>query len=253
MMDSTPPPTQPAEPPQGPIVRLAVPNVRPYVTYALLGITVFAYLLQLIGQFFNFDLVTFLTIKENSFIRDGQFWRLITPVFVHGSILHIGFNMYALWIYGRGLESRFGHGRFLFLYFLSAFSGNVLSFLLTPNPSLGASTAIFGLLAAEAAFLLRNRQILKNSTRSLGNLIYIAAINLLFGFTNSGIDNFGHIGGLLGGLIFTWFGGPRWKVEGMYPYFTLVDESQENGAIVGISIVLLIFVPLAMLGWIWPQ
>lgn len=245
----------PDAPPRPQIVQVAFPSVRPYVTYALLGLTVLVYLLQLAGQYLlKLDLVTYLGIKYNLLIRAGQLWRLVTPVFLHGSILHIGFNMYALLIFGRGLEVRYGHGRFTLLYFLSAFAGNVFSFILTPNPSLGASTAIFGLIAAEGAFLLQNRKLLGDrANRSLMNLLYIAGINLVLGFTTSGVDNFGHIGGLLGGLIFAWFGGPRWKMEGLYPYLRLVDEREGHGHILGTVMVLLFFIPLAAIGWIWPR
>lgn len=245
-------PPQPA-PPQP--VQVAVPRVKPYVTFSLIGVTVFIYILQVAGQYLlQQDMVTYLGIKYNDLIRLGQVWRLITPVFLHGSILHIGFNMYALYIYGRGLEARFGHGRFTLLYFLSAYAGNVLSFILTPNPSLGASTAIFGLIAAEGVFLLQNRNVLgRQVNRSLMNLLYIAAINLFIGFSTSGVDNFGHIGGILGGLIFTWFGGPRWKVEGIYPTFRLVDEREGHGTITGTALVLLLFIPLTLFGWIWPR
>ncbi len=254
-MNAYPTPEQYPQPPRPQSIQVSAPIVKPYLTYVLLGVTVFAYLLQLAGQYLlGLDLVTVLGLKVNDYIRQGELWRFITPAFLHGSILHIGFNMYALYIYGRGLEARFGHGRFLLLYFLSAFAGNVLSFLLTPNPSLGASTAIFGLIAAEGAFLLQNRQILgRQVNRSLMNLLYIAVINLLIGFTTVGVDNFGHIGGLLGGLAFTWFGGPRWKVEGIYPSLRLVDEREGHGAVTGTAIVLLIFVPLAAIGWIWPR
>ncbi len=248
------PPISPSEIPPSPVVQVSVPNVRPYVTYTLFGLTIFVYLLQLAGEhLLGADVVTYLGVKYNPFIRQGELWRLLTPVFLHGSLLHIGFNMYALLIYGRGLEARFGHGRFALLYFLSAFAGNVLSFILTPVPSLGASTAIFGLIAAEAVFVLQNHQIIANSGRRLTNLFYIAGVNLLFGFTTTGIDNFGHIGGLLGGLAFTWFGGPRWKVEGIYPSLRLGDEREGEGILLGVSVVLLIFIPLAILGWIWPR
>ncbi len=197
-------------------------------------------------------IITGLGIKDDSLIRAGQLWRLVTPVFLHGSILHIAFNMYALFIYGRGLEARYGHGRFLLLYFLSAYAGNVLSFLLTANPSLGASTAIFGLIAAEGVFIIQNRKLFGNRvTRSLWNLVYIAGVNLLIGFTTSGVDNWGHVGGLLGGLIFAWFGGPHWKVEGFYPSLSLVDEREGHGAFAGSFAVLLFFIPLTALGWFW--
>jgi rhomboid protease GluP len=241
--------------------------------YAIIGVTVFVYLLQLAGAYLlpaslansllntfgislntsgTFDVAAVLGEKINALIRAGQVWRLITPVFLHASILHIAFNMYALFIYGRGIESRFGHVRFLLLYFLSGFAGNVLSFLLTPNPSLGASTAIFGLIAAEGVFLIQNRSLLGNRVnRSLMNLLYIAAINLLIGFTTTGVDNFGHLGGLLGGVLFTWFGGPHWKVEGLYSSLKLIDEREGHGALAGTVAVLLFFVPLTVLGWIW--
>jgi rhomboid protease GluP len=239
-------------------VQVAVPNVKPYVTYTILGLTIFIYLLQLAGQYLlQVDLAAALGMKVNSLIRAGQIWRLVTPVFLHDSILpygllHIGFNMYALYLYGRGLEARFGHWRFTLLYFLAAYAGNVLSFLVTPNPSLGASTAVFGLLAAEGMFIFRNRQLLGNrANRALTNLLYIAGVNLLIGFTTSGVDNFGHLGGILGGLIFTWFGGPRWKLEGFSPALKLVDEREGHGAFAGSMAVLLFFIPLTALGWIW--
>src|SRR5512135_803678 len=137
-MDQNPPPQTPFSPPPQPqMVRVAVPNVRPTVTYAILGVTIFVYLLQLAGNYLlGQDIAALLGMKINSLIRAGQIWRLITPVFLHDStlpygLLHIGFNMYALFLYGRGLEARFGHVRFILLYFLSAYAGNVLSFLVT--------------------------------------------------------------------------------------------------------------------------
>jgi len=239
--------------PRQSLVRVSTPTVKPYATYILLAVTVFVYLLQMGTQYLlGTDLPFQLGAKYGPLIRLGEIWRLITPVFLHASLLHIGFNMYALVIYGRGLEARFGHGRFLLLYFLSAYAGNVLSFLLVPNPSLGASTAIFGLIAAEAIFLIQNRGLLGNRINAtLLNLLFIAGYNLFIGFTTQGVDNFGHIGGLLGGLLFTWFGGPRWKVEGIYPMLSLVDEREGHGALAGTTAVLLFFIPLAALGWIW--
>jgi rhomboid protease GluP len=251
-MNQTPAPVQypQTQPPNS--IKVALPNVKPYATYIILGFTVFIYILQMVGQSFQTDIITALGIKDNSLIRAGEIWRLLTPVFLHGSILHIAFNMYALFIYGRGLETRFGHGRFLLLYFLSAYAGNVMSFLLTTNPSLGASTAIFGLIAAEGVFIIQNRKLLGNRVnRSLWNLFYIAGVNLLIGFTTTGVDNWGHVGGLLGGLIFAWFGGPRWKMEGFYPSLSLVDEREGHGAISGTMAVLLFFIPLTILGWFW--
>jgi rhomboid protease GluP len=252
-MNQNPTPEQipQTQPPRA--IQVATPNVKPYATYVILGVTILIYLLQLAGQYLlKTDLIASLGIKNDALIRAGELWRLITPVFLHASILHIAFNMYALVVFGRGIEARYGHGRFLLLYFLSGYAGNVMSFLLTVNPSLGASTAIFGLIAAEGVFIIQNRKLLGNQVnRSLMNLVYIAGVNLLIGFTTTGVDNWGHIGGLLGGFLFAWFGGPRWKLEGFYPSVRLIDEREGHGAIAGTVSVLLFFIPLTVLGWIW--
>lgn len=244
-----------APPSPGPI-SLRLPASPPRVTYIILGLTVFVYLLQLASQvIFGYDLPVMLGAKSNELIRAGQLWRLFTPMLLHGSIFHIGFNMYALISFGVGLERRFGHGRFLLLYLLGGFAGNVLSFLITRDPSVGSSTAVFGLVAAEGVFLYQNRKLFGAETKNaLSNVVSVVAINLLIGFTSGGyIDNWGHIGGLLGGLIFTWFSGPLWDVEGIYPLLRLVDRrSGGREVVVGAAAVLFIFGILAIIGLIWP-
>lgn len=237
-------------PPAGPI-SLRLPSSPPRVTYTILGLTIFVYLLQMLSKFiFGYDLPIALGAKSNDLIRAGEVWRLITPVLLHGSLWHIGFNMYALFSFGTGLERRFGHARFLVLYLLAGFSGNVISFLLTGDPSVGSSTSIFGLIAAEGLFLYQNRKLFgAEAKQAIGNVVSVAAINLFIGFSSGGlIDNWGHIGGLLGGLIFTWFGGPLWDVEGLYPLLHLVDRREGRDVVLGSAAVLFIFGALAMLG-----
>jgi rhomboid protease GluP len=231
-----------------------MPVAVPYATYSLIALTVVVYLFQLFSQnLYGVDIPAQLGFKYGPSIRDGQFWRLITPLFLHGSMLHIGFNMYALYSFGRGMEARFGRVRFLALYFLAGFAGNVFSFVLTPEPSLGASTGVFGLLAAEGVFLYQNRAILRGQARSaISNLVYMAGINLLIGFSVAGVDNWGHIGGLLGGLLFAWFGAPAWKVSGVFPDLQVEDERKESGLLAGSLAVLLFFIPIAAMGFFWP-
>ncbi len=208
----TPPPTfeTASEPPPAPR-----PRWQPRVTLVILGITIAVYLLQLLGQSLTgVDYAEALGVKANDLIIQGQLWRLITPVLLHGSILHIGFNMYALYIIGPGLERYYGRWRYLALYLLGGFAGNVLSFLISPENSLGASTAIFGLLGAEGVFLYQNREIFgKSAQRLLMNVIMIAGVNLLIGLApGAGIDNWGHVGGLIGGTLFAFLAGPRFRV-----------------------------------------
>jgi rhomboid protease GluP len=233
---------------QGTWVAVKTPANQPVVTYALLGITILAFVLQfgstmLLGD----DWLAAFGVKYNPAIVDGQIWRLLTPMLLHGTILHLGFNMYALFALGRGLERFYGHSRYLALYILSGFAGNVVSFLFSPNPSLGASTAIFGLLGAEAVFLYKNRTILGASARTaLTNVITIAVINLVIGLS-PGIDNWGHIGGLVGGTLFAWFGGPVMQLVPGYPHYSMQDE-RESGDVLraGFSVAAL-FGLLAML------
>ncbi len=194
------------------------PGPTPWVSYTLLAVTIGVYIAQTLSQFlFNIDWPAQLGLKINLAIAQGQLWRLITPMFLHGSILHIAFNMYALYIFGPGLERYFGRARFLALYGLSGFAGNVASLMFSTANSLGSSTAIFGLLGAQGVFVYQNRELLgKGARRALNNIISIAAINLLIGLSPQ-IDNWGHIGGLIGGSLFAWFAGPILRVTGTVP------------------------------------
>ena len=229
-----------------------MPRSAPYVTYSIIGVTVFFYVLQLLSNFaFGRDILVIYGARINEAILAGELWRFLTPALLHGSLPHIAFNMYALLSFGTGLERYFGHGRFLLLYVLGAFAGNVASFLYSPGYSVGASTAIFGLLGAEAIFLIQNRKVFPGQFRSaIGNIVFIAAINLFIIGSLPGIDNWGHIGGLVGGLMFTTFAGPKWEVEGIYPSYYLADKRPFSSVIVGAATVVLIFGALAMWGMV---
>lgn len=232
------------------MVRVRMPAIRPTVTYAIIAVTVLVYALQeatnagflrgpflamgqaifgetLLQQLLNngWDLLVLLGGKISPLITGGQYWRLFTPLLLHASLVHIGFNMYALFAFGQAVERYYGHGRYLALYLLGGLGGNVLSYLMTPSatPSVGASTAIFGLIAAEGVFLYQNRQVFGPQARAnLSNIVVVAVINLILGLS-PGIDNWGHLGGLIAGLAFGWFAGPRVQVTYNYPEYELVD------------------------------
>ena len=246
--DYTPPPPSPPQP-----VSISMPASVPRVAYTIMGITVVVYLLQMLTQFtLGYDLPIGIGAKANEAIRAGQLWRFFTPMLLHGSLIHIGFNMYALNAFGTGLERRYGHGRFLLLYILGGFAGAVFSFLFSPAYSIGASGAIFGLIGAEGIFLFQNRKLFGSRARgALNNVIFVVAINLFLGL-QPGIDNWGHIGGLLGGLIFAWFAGPHWEVQGLAPNLQVVDQREPRDVIVGVAVVTIIFCTLAAIGMWFP-
>ncbi len=210
---------------------------KPWVTYVIMGITIFFYLLQVISQRItagSVDLPELFGAKVNQWILAGEVWRLVTPILLHGSLLHISFNMYALFALGPGLEKYYGHKRFFWLYLIGGYAGNVLSFLFSPAASIGASTAIFGLVAAESIFIYRNRMLFGERARSmLINMGFVVIVNLTFGIVQTGIDNWGHLGGVIGGAVFAWFAGPVYKIQPGIAGLELKDIHGKNEAVWG--------------------
>ena len=237
--------SQPVEPAYPPAPRRA--TFRPYVTFTLIGICVAVYLLQMLSQALSgADYPFYYGGKINEFILMGQVWRLFTPMFLHGSIIHIAFNMYALFNFGPGLELHYGRWRFLGLFVLSGFAGNVISFMFSPNPALWSWTTIFGLLWADGVFLYHNRSLFGDfARRALTQVIGIAGVNLVIGMS-PGIDNWGHIGGLIGGTLFAWFAGPVLHRDGLFPPYKLVDQRDPREVILAGTGVGLMFVMLVV-------
>ena len=137
--------------------------------------------------------------KVNPLIQAGEVWRLLTSTFIHIGIIHLIFNLYALWTLGSLTEESLGHRRFLIVYILSGLGGSIASFLFSPALSAGASGAIFGLLGELLNYSYKRPALWKSG---LGmNLMVVILVNLGFGFVQPGIDNFAHLGGLITGTI----------------------------------------------------
>lgn len=204
-----------------------MPVARPVATYAILAVTILVYLGQYLSKSMTGDdWLLILGANNTRLIANWQIWRLLTPALLHFSLIHIGSNMYSLFILGPSLESFYGHGRFLALYVLSAIGGNLLSFYMHNERSIsaGASTAIFGLIAAQGVFVFLNRRMFGARARGmLNNIIFLIALNLVIG-VSMGFDNWGHLGGLLTGLAFAWFAGPQLGVEPTGAGYTLADS-----------------------------
>jgi len=173
----------------------------PRVTYALIAINVIAFLTEQ-GQFsFAGAEIHGTVIEEGVLYRAGiaeghQYWRLISSAFLHENFIHIGFNMYLLYLLGMMLEPAIGSVRFTIIYFTSLLIGSFGVVFSTNAPSLGASGAIFGLMGA-AVVELRSRGISVQQS-GIGGLI---VINLIFSFTFANISIGAHIGGLIGGFL----------------------------------------------------
>jgi membrane associated rhomboid family serine protease len=171
------------------------------VTRTLIAINVVVYLITAVqgagynapgGRLFN-DMFLY-----GPFVAHGDWWRLITAAFLHGSILHIGLNMYVLWIIGSPVEQYLGRARFLGLYFVSGLAGSAGALVLTPTAlTVGASGAIFGILGA---LLIIEWQ---TTGRLAGNAMTWIVINLALSFVISNVSIGGHVGGLIGGILVT--------------------------------------------------
>ncbi len=175
----------------------------PFLTYALIAVNIAVYgLLYLYsmqsGQSYG-QLLSIFGAKINSNIVNGEYWRLITPIFLHANLVHLLINCYSLYAVGVTVEKVFGHGRFAAIYFFAGILGNICSFMFSPNSAVGASGAIFGLLGALLYFGLERPALFK-AYFGYG-VITTIIINLFYGFSNSGIDNYAHMGGLLGGFL----------------------------------------------------
>ena len=168
----------------------------PLITYILIGIN----LLIFIYSFISKTDIIYKYGMYNPFIKNGEYYRLFTCMFLHVDILHLACNMYSLYVLGPQIESFFGKTKFLFIYLLSGICGSILSVTFNVNIiSVGASGAIFGLLGSMLYFGYHYRTFLGNVVRS--QILPIIFINLILGFMVSGVDNFGHIGGLIGGIL----------------------------------------------------
>ncbi|MFN8521183.1 MAG: rhomboid family intramembrane serine protease [Chloroflexota bacterium] len=177
----------------------------PLVTWAIMAVTiaigVSVFLLQESDFWYEW-----LALTQRG-IANGEYWRLFTVVLVHDNQLplHLAFNMYALFLVGPIVEALYGHVRFLLLYLACAAAGSAASYLFSGAPmSVGASGAIFGLFGVLLVADRVHKPALTQHARNLtAQIIGLIVINLVIGFSASGIDNAAHIGGLVAGC---WLG-----------------------------------------------
>ncbi len=176
---------------------------KPYVTYTLLAIQIIIFLcMTFMGGSESSAVLLIFGAKFNPLIAAGQYYRLLTPIFLHIGIMHLIVNSITLYYLGAMVESVLGHWKYLLIYLSAGVMGNLFSYQFSTNISAGASTSLFGLFAVFLA--LKN---LYPSNRYIQGLasqyMTLIGINIVFGFLGSGIDIWGHIGGLVGGFLIT--------------------------------------------------
>ncbi|MCG1022645.1 rhomboid family protein [Sutcliffiella horikoshii] len=173
---------------------------KPLFTYLFIFLhLVMFYLLETNGGSQNPETLVQYGAKYNPAILEGEWWRFFTPIVLHIGVLHLLLNTMALFYLGSAVERIYGNARFLLIYLFAGFAGSLASFVFTSSLSAGASGAIFGCFGA---LLFVGMTYPKLFFRTMGmNILVLIGINLAIGFTIPGIDNAGHIGGLIGGFL----------------------------------------------------
>ena len=175
----------------------------PVVTYAIIAVTVAVSLTTMLVP--GGDVIVGLLALDKPLVSQGEYWRLLTVTLVHGGLFHLLMNMYALWIVGPLTEALYGRAMYLAIYLSAALGGSIASYLFVPNPSVGASGAIFGLFGLVFSATYFHKPALGRQARAMTSQIgFLIVINLVIGFGVIGfgiaqIDNAAHIGGLLVG------------------------------------------------------
>lgn len=173
---------------------------KPLITYALIGINVVMWLITYyFTTRYNVNANVIFGAKVNPYIIAGQYWRLLTPIFLHGGLVHLAVNSYSLYAVGPEVERMYGRLKFIFIYLLAGIMGNVASFAFSPGISVGASGAIFGLLGALLYLGQRFRKVI--SSNYVVSIIAMILFNVIYGFSQPNIDNYAHLGGLAGGYL----------------------------------------------------
>lgn len=211
--------------PEAPLTRPSfyIPLAPPYVTRVMIGLNLVAFVAVLAGEFFLFgslfndtnysSVLLLFGMKWNRLILEGEVWRLFTAMFLHVGPVHLISNIIGLLMLGPIIEGHFGHWRFTGIYLLGGLMGSIASFAFSPSPSAGASGAIFALLGATVLYFYRFRENFGQHGREiLQSMVVVLVLNLAIGFGSSGVDNWGHMGGLVGGVLMT---------LGMMPHYRL--------------------------------
>ena len=179
----------------------------PIITKILITINIVIFILQLV---LGWDVVANFGANYAPFVKSGKFYVLITSMFIHGNLIHLLFNMYALYIIGPQVESFYGKIKYLAIYFGSGILGALLSDIFLQNSiSVGASGAIFGLLSSIVYFGYHYRAYLDTVIRS--QIMPLIIFNIFLGIVIPKIDTFCHIGGLIGGVLVSMACGIKYK------------------------------------------
>lgn len=173
---------------------------QPFVTITFLGIQVFVFLLAYLFPWLNIEMKG--VMFGPYIVFNQEYWRLITPIFIHFGLMHIAVNSVVLYFMGSQVEALYGHLKFFLIYIFSGILGNLMSFAFNGPmvQSAGASTSLFGMFGAFVilGFHYKDHPVIQGMVRQFTLFI---VMSLVFGFFDRSIDMWGHLGGLFGGML----------------------------------------------------
>lgn len=183
---------------------IEIQTARPTVTHILIGVNIAAWLfLSFLSWYYHWPydgLLALCGAKINASIIAGEYWRLLTPMFLHaGNPIHVFVNCYSLYVLGNVMEKIYGHGKFALIYFAAGIIGNIGSFAFSPEAAVGASGAIFGLFGALLYFGVEQPKQFQKYFKS--GVITTLILNGILWIFIAGLDNYAHLGGLGGGFL----------------------------------------------------
>ena len=178
------------------------------VTSTIIYICIAMYILSALpsilnGNIYDADSFTLVRLGANlsTLVKSGEYFRLLTSIFLHGGIIHLFFNMYALYSIGNFIETYFGRSKYFIVFIITGIVGSLTSYLFTRGFSVGASGAVFGLLGLLLAQKLKRKVYYAELPIDTRSIVTIVVINLILGFTIPNVDNAAHIGGLISGTL----------------------------------------------------
>lgn len=199
-----------------------IPLASPLISRVLIGINLLVFIATFLFGLIVFGVWTGPTdlrvlyifgMKANAAILDGEVWRLFTAMFLHIGPTHLISNLIGLFWLGPIIEGHYGHLRFAAIYLLGGLLGSLASYAFSPALSAGASGAVFALLGATLVYFYRYRENLGSQGQAmLQSALVILVLNLVLGASVSNIDNWGHLGGLIGGVAVAWGILPRYRL-----------------------------------------
>lgn len=217
---------------------------KPIITYGLITLNVLIFIaMTLSGGSENPVNLIYWGAKYDPLIVQGEIWRLFTPMFIHIGAEHLALNMLTLYFLGSQLEQLFGKWRFLLIYLVSGIGGNIASFAFSPSISAGASTALFGLFGAYLMLGESFRQV--PSIRMIARqFLVLIILNLAFDLFASGIDLYGHLGGLVAGFLVAYVVG--------VPNLGKIEKLKRIISMIALGLIFIILLKIGFNTWQYP-